>query len=114
MSRNGEADVRKVGKLDPSQCAFVKHWFAQDLSNSEMARRLAVNETTIRRVLRQMGLQRRIPAAAKLQLGNVDVTWAEPVVTPSVVPAEVAASEPVATVAPLAPEWIAVMADRKS
>jgi hypothetical protein len=107
---HGKKSTGRKPKLDPSQCAFVKHWFAQDLSNSEMARRLAVTEATIRRVLRQMGLQRRIPAAAKLPLGNVDVTSAEPVVTPSVVPAEVAASEPVATVAPLAPELIAVMA----
>jgi transposase len=104
---HGKKSTGRKPKLDPSQAAFVKHWFAQGLSNSEMARRLAVNEATIRRVLRQMGLQRRISAAAELPLGNADVTSAEPVVTPSVTSAETAPLEPVVTAAP---ELIAVMA----
>src|ERR1035438_2897739 len=41
---HGKKSSGRKPKLDASQFAFVKHWFAQGLSNSEMARRLAVNE----------------------------------------------------------------------
>src|ERR1700686_1310197 len=54
--------------LDRGQCAFVKHWFEQGVNNREMARRLAVSETTIRRVLRQAGLRRQIQPVAELPL----------------------------------------------
>ena len=107
---HGKESTGRKPKLDPSQCAFVKHWFTQGLSNSAMARRLAVNEATIRRVLRQAGLQRRLQPVAELHLGDADVALADPVETPRVVPAEAATSEFVATRAPLAPESIAVMA----
>jgi hypothetical protein len=114
-----KANGRKP-KLNKSQCSFVKQWFGQGLSNSEMARRLAVNETTIRRVLRHMGLQRRIKPAAELPLedtNDTDMTPAIPVAAASVeaasveaasveaasveaasvIAAEVAAAEPVVT-----------------
>lgn len=83
-------------KLMPSQCAFVKHWFTQGLSNSEMARRLAVNETTIRRVLRKMGLQRRRQPAAALPFTDADVAPADPAALPFA-DADVAPTDPVAT-----------------
>ena len=106
-----KANGRKP-KLNKSQCSFVKQWFARGLSNSEMARRLAVNETTIRRVLRHMGLQRRIKPTAELPLdhtNDTDMTPAVPVEAASVITAEVAAAEPVVTVAP-APESVTVAA----
>src|SRR5271166_4716551 len=56
--------------LDRSQVAFVHHWFAQGVHNREMARRLAVSETTIRRVLRQAGLQRPLQPVAELPLDH--------------------------------------------
>lgn len=50
--------------LDDSQRAFVRRWFEAGVSNREMARRLAVSEATIRRVLRQEGWHRpRTPDA---------------------------------------------------
>ena len=52
--------------LDRSQRAFVLRWFHAGVSNREMARRLAVSETTIRRVLQKAGLQRRAPPIAEL------------------------------------------------
>ena len=121
-----KANGRKP-KLNTSQCSFVKQWFGQGLSNSEMARRLAVNETTIRRVLRHMGLQRRIKPTAELSLedtNDADMTPAvsvepasvepasvEPasVEPASVIAAEVPAADPVVTVA-AALESIAVVA----
>src|SRR5271166_6257274 len=52
--------------IDRSQRAFVLRWFHAGVSNREMARRLAVSETTIRRVLQKAGLQRRTPPVAEL------------------------------------------------
>jgi hypothetical protein len=107
---HGKKSTGRKPKLDPSQGAFVKHWFTQGLSNLEMARRLAVNEATIRRVLRQLGLQRRSQPMAELPLADADRTPADPMETPGVVPAEATALEPIATVAPLAPQSLPVMA----
>jgi len=53
-------------KIDGSQRAFVRRWFEAGVTNREMARRLAVSETTIRRVLRQLGLHRSPTPAAEL------------------------------------------------
>src|SRR5438552_3114984 len=60
--------------LDRGQCAFVKHWFEQGVNNREMARRLAVSETTIRRVLRQAGLRRQLQPMAELPLDHAGQT----------------------------------------
>jgi transposase len=95
----GKESTGRKPKLNSDQCTFVKHWFVKGMSNSEMARRLAVNEATIRRVLRQAGLKRRIQPVAELSLGNTDAT-----------PPKVDASEPAASVAALAPESIAAIA----
>ena len=62
--------------LDCGQCACVKHWFEQRISNLEMARRLAVSEATIRRVLLQAGLHRKISPAAELPLDHTSQTLA--------------------------------------
>jgi transposase/flagellar motor protein MotB len=65
------------GKLDRGQRAFVQRWFEQGVSNQEMARRLAVSEATIRRVLRQTGLRRQITPEPELPLDNDDSTPAD-------------------------------------
>jgi hypothetical protein len=62
--------------LDRSQSALVTHWFEQGLSNGAMARRLAVSEATIRRVLRQAGLHRHSQPAAELPLDDAGQTLA--------------------------------------
>ncbi len=55
-------------KSDASQRTFIRRWFEAGVTNREMARRLAVSETTIRRVLRQLGLHRPPTPAAELPL----------------------------------------------
>ena len=60
--------------LDHGQCTFVKRWFEQGVNNHEMARRLAVSETTIRRVLHQAGLCRKILPVAELFLNDAGQT----------------------------------------
>jgi transposase len=42
--------------LDATQVGLVRRWFAQGVSNKEMARRLAVDESTVRRLLKRLGL----------------------------------------------------------
>jgi transposase len=46
-------------ELSKGQEAFVRKWFEGGVSSLEMARRLGVGETTIRRTLRRLGLKRR-------------------------------------------------------
>ncbi len=50
--------ARLPGKLDETQEVLVRRWFAAGESNREMARRLAVDEATIRRTLARLGLRR--------------------------------------------------------
>ena len=45
-------------ELGKSQMQFVRRWFQAEVSNRQMARQLAVSESTIRRSLRRMGLVR--------------------------------------------------------
>jgi transposase len=45
-------------ELSKSQATLVRQWFAADVSNREIARRLAVGEATVRRMLKRLGLQR--------------------------------------------------------
>lgn len=45
-------------QLDKSQEAFVRRWFHAGYSNREMAKRLSVDEATIRRTLNRLGLAR--------------------------------------------------------
>lgn len=52
--------------LDLSQRSFVLRWFHAGVHNREMAKRLAVSEATIRRVLHKAGLQRRPPPEVEL------------------------------------------------
>src|SRR5208283_442873 len=87
----------RPAKLGRGQSAFVKRWIHQGVSNQEMARRLGVGETTIRRVLLQAGLRRRTPSQPELpSMDSVSapvhpVTAVEPAVV--VVPAPVSVPE---------------------
>ncbi len=76
-------------KIVGSQRAFVRRWFEAGVTNPEMARRLAVSETTIRRVLRHLGLHRSPTPAAELPFSAAP-TLLSPVV-PSL-PAAIAAT----------------------
>lgn len=73
--------------LDHGQCTFIKRWFQQGLTNREMAKRLAVSEKTIRRVLRQAGLSRQNRPVAELPLHDADETPSVPA-APVTPPAE--------------------------
>jgi transposase len=90
-------------RIDCGQQVFVERWFHQGESNREIARRLAVNEATVRRALQKAGLRRHTPPAAELPLDAGDPAPAEPP-APAVPVPPAAASEPdTATVLP-APE----------
>jgi transposase len=52
--------------LDKSQEAFVRRWFHAEVSNRQMAKRLGVGESTIRRSLRRLRLMRETPASPPL------------------------------------------------
>ncbi len=73
----------RPAKLDRGQQAFVRRWFHEGVGNREMARRLAVSETTIRRLLQQAGLQRPTTPAAELPLA--DAAFAPAVATAATV-----------------------------
>jgi transposase len=44
--------------LDATQVALVRRWFAQGVSNTEIARRVAMDESSIRKILKRLGLRR--------------------------------------------------------
>lgn len=82
----------RPAKLGRGQLAVVERWFQQDVSNYEMARRLAVSEATVRRVLQKAGLRRQTTPAAELPL---DDDASAPAESPTTAPPSVAlASEP--------------------
>lgn len=80
-------------KLDRGQLACVTRWFLQGVSNHEMARRLAVSEATIRRVLHKAGLRRQATPVAELPLDKEAPAPAEPPTTPTPAPCAARASE---------------------
>ena len=57
-------------ELDRSQEDLVRRWFAAGCSNRQMAKRLGVDETTIRRTLKRLGLTRK-PAALPQMLPQI-------------------------------------------
>lgn len=57
--------------LDKSQEAFVRRWFQAGCSNRQMAKRLGVDEVTIRRTLKRLGLARS-PVATGRMLPQID------------------------------------------
>jgi transposase len=52
-------------ELDKSQEDFVRKWFGRGRSNREMAKQLGVDEATIRRTLKRLGLARKPVAIAQ-------------------------------------------------
>jgi transposase len=57
--------------VDKSQEAFVRRWFHAGCSNREMAKRLGVDEVTIRRTLKRLGLA-RVPLAIPRMLPQIE------------------------------------------
>lgn len=53
-------------ELDRTQESLVRRWFHKGLSNCQMAKRLGVDEATIRRTLRRLKLARRRPLPPRL------------------------------------------------
>jgi transposase len=99
-------------ELDKSQEGFVRRWFRAERSNRDMAKRLGVDEATIRRTLKRLGLTRE-PAALSPMLPGIeneggDATTAEAIASvPGVessdqAPAE--AASPAVVGATLSPE----------
>ena len=58
-------------ELDKSQEGFVRRWFRAGHSNRQMAKRLGVDEATIRRTLKRLGLARE-PAVSPVLPGIED------------------------------------------
>jgi transposase len=66
--------------LDTTQVALVRRWFAQGVSNHEIARRVAMDESGIRKMLRRLGLRREQPQEQQLlgvEEGESEATAAE-------------------------------------
>jgi len=76
MPRRSPGRSRRLSK---GQEALVGKWFGAEVSNLEMARRLGVGETTVRRTLKRLGL-RRTPTAAQRCLPVVDQDGEQPAV----------------------------------
>jgi len=75
-------------ELDKSQEGFVRKWFSRGRSNREMAKQLGVDEATIRRTLKRLGLARK-PVAIPQRFPQIEGPSAE-------APAEAIESVPVA------------------
>ncbi|MGB8854866.1 MAG: putative transposase [Pirellulales bacterium] len=78
-------------ELDKSQEGCVRRWFRAGCSNRQMAKRLAVDEATIRRTLKRLGWTRKVAAIPQM-LPELDDQAAE------VASAEASASAPAAVV----------------
>jgi transposase len=70
-------------ELDKSQESFVRRWFRAGCSNRQMAKRLGVDEATIRRTLKRLGLVRK-PAAIPQMLPQIEARTSE-VVSPEAI-----------------------------
>ncbi len=105
----------RPAKLDRGQRAFVQRWFQQGVSNHEMARRLAVRETTIRRALRKAGLRRQTLPEPALPFDDANATLAASATAPAPVAGVAPVDEPApVTVVPgevIAPTATGINAD---
>jgi len=79
-------------ELDKSQEDFVRRWFHAGCSNREMAKRLSVDEATIRRTLKRLGLVRK-PATISRGLPQIEEQPAEMAHAEAVAPSPAAAVE---------------------
>ena len=73
---DGLVPKKRTGRgreLDRSQEGFVRRWFRAGQSNRQMAERLGVDEATIRRTLKRLGLMRN-PAATEPRLPGIEET----------------------------------------
>ena len=73
---DGLVSKKRTGRgreLDKSQEGFVRRWFQAGQSNRQMAERLGVDEATIRRTLKRLGLTRN-PAATGPRLPGIEET----------------------------------------
>lgn len=98
----GLAPKRRPGKcpkLDATQDALVRRWFASGVSQAEMARRLAVDAATIRRTLRRLGLQRASQETPRLPLGQETEPVSEPATLDEALNASAAGAKETAVVA---------------
>jgi transposase len=72
---DGLVPKRRTGRgreLDKSQEGFVRRWFRAGQSNRQMAKRLGVDEATIRRTLKRLGLARPPVSLPPVLLGIED------------------------------------------
>lgn len=65
-------------KLDKTQEQFVRRWFLQGLSKTEIARRLGVGQTTVNRTCQRLGLQRPATPVPELPLDATSTPAALP------------------------------------
>ena len=79
-------------KLDKSQEDFVRRWFHAGCSNREMAKWLSVDEATIRRTLKRLGLVRK-PATIPRVLPQIEEQGTEMAHAEAVAPSPTAAVE---------------------
>jgi transposase len=77
--------------LDATQVALVRRWFAQGVSNKEIGRRVAMDESSIRKMLKRLGLRRegrqeqRLPGVAEdgSEAGTAETPSVDISITPS-------------------------------
>ncbi|MHC4509912.1 MAG: putative transposase [Planctomycetota bacterium] len=72
---DGLVPKKRTGRpreLDRSQEAFVRKWFRAGRSNRQIAKRLGVDEATIRRTLKRLGLTRKPPVHSAMLPGIED------------------------------------------
>jgi transposase len=88
--------------LDKSQEAFVRRWFQAGCSNRQMAKRLGVDEVTIRRTLKRLGLA-RVPVTIPRRLSQIEEQAASENQVAETAGAEAGVMETVATPAVTCP-----------
>lgn len=98
-------------QLDQTQERLVRRWFHRGFSNCAMGKRLGVDEATIRRTLKRLGLARR-PAASAPLLPGMEPPTAEALPAPATpaedpVPVPAACREAAAAAEPSVPEAFA-------
>lgn len=79
--------------VDKSQEHFVRAWFRKGCSNRQIAKRLGVDEATVRRTLKQLGLARK-PTAVQPMLPPIDAPVLEPPATEAIEEVETAWAAP--------------------
>ena len=86
-------------QLDKSQEGFVRRWFRAGQSNRQMAERLGVDEATIRRTLKRLGLTRN-PTATGPCLPGIEETALQAATAEAIAMPESGGVVPVPTTSP--------------